>query len=32
MTLLNPMTRLEHLEEILDEIRVLGEMFKMMEE
>ncbi|MEC0297205.1 pyridoxal phosphate-dependent decarboxylase family protein [Peribacillus frigoritolerans] len=32
MTLLNPMTRIEHIEDILDEIRVLGEMFKMMEE
>ncbi|WP_255264078.1 pyridoxal phosphate-dependent decarboxylase family protein [Peribacillus butanolivorans] len=32
MTLLNPMTKLEHIEEIIDEIRVLGEMFKMMEE
>lgn len=32
MTLLNPMTRLEHIEDILDEIRVLGEMFNMMEE
>lgn len=32
MTLLNPMTSLEHIEGILDEIRVLGEMFKIMEE
>ncbi|MGE6377353.1 pyridoxal phosphate-dependent decarboxylase family protein [Peribacillus muralis] len=32
MTLLNPMTRLEDIEEILDEIRILGEMFNMMEE
>ncbi|MGE7906343.1 pyridoxal phosphate-dependent decarboxylase family protein [Peribacillus sp. NPDC094092] len=32
MTLLNPMTSLEHIDGILDEIRVLGEMFKIMEE
>ncbi|MFJ7752665.1 pyridoxal phosphate-dependent decarboxylase family protein [Peribacillus muralis] len=32
MTLLNPMTTLEDIEEILDEIRILGEMFNMMEE
>ncbi|AOH57339.1 2,4-diaminobutyrate decarboxylase [Peribacillus muralis] len=32
MTLLNPMTTLEDIKEILDEIRILGEMFNMMEE